>query len=115
MARYRGLVQACVCRKLHPYYLERGRYARNISEARKVPRPLEEVTSAAGACHPTPQIAATGDRANICWTARNLYYALHLARYWINFAHTAKYKSKPHAIAVTTNQIAIFPNLGTRP
>ena len=36
-------------------------------------------------------------------------------RYWINFAHTAKYKTKPHAIATNTNQIAIFPNLGTSP
>jgi hypothetical protein len=35
------------------------------------------------------------------------------ARYWIKFVHTAKYKSKPHAIAINTNQIAIFPNLGT--
>ena len=34
-------------------------------------------------------------------------------RYWIKFVHTAKYKSKPHAIAINTNQIAIFPNLGT--
>ena len=36
-------------------------------------------------------------------------------RYWIKFVHTAKYKSKPHAIAINTNQIAIFPNLGTCP
>src|SRR5262245_5070386 len=35
------------------------------------------------------------------------------ARYRIKFAHTAKYKTKPHAIAINTNQIAIFPNLGT--
>jgi hypothetical protein len=37
------------------------------------------------------------------------------ARYWIKFVHTAKYKTKPHAIAINTNQIAIFPNLGTCP
>ncbi len=35
--------------------------------------------------------------------------------YWINLAHTAKYKIKPHAIAINTNQIAIFPNLGICP
>jgi hypothetical protein len=35
------------------------------------------------------------------------------SRYWIKFVHRAKYKSKPHAIAINTNQIAIFPNLGT--
>jgi hypothetical protein len=35
--------------------------------------------------------------------------------YWINLAHTAKYKIKPHAIAINTNQIAIFPNLGISP
>jgi hypothetical protein len=35
------------------------------------------------------------------------------ARYWINFAHTAKYKIKPPAIAINANHIAIFPNLGT--
>jgi hypothetical protein len=35
------------------------------------------------------------------------------ARYRIKFAHTAKYKTKPHATAIRTNQIAIFPNLGT--
>jgi hypothetical protein len=34
-------------------------------------------------------------------------------RYRIKFVHTAKYKSKPHVIAINTNQIAIFPNLGT--
>jgi hypothetical protein len=34
--------------------------------------------------------------------------------YWINFAHTAKYKSNPHAIAINTNQIAILPNDGRR-
>jgi chitinase len=38
-----------------------------------------------------------------------------LVRYWINFAHTAKYKTKVHATAANTNQIAIFPNLGTSP
>jgi hypothetical protein len=37
------------------------------------------------------------------------------ARYWINFAQTAKYKAKPHAITINTNQIAIFPNLGISP
>jgi hypothetical protein len=37
------------------------------------------------------------------------------ARYRIKFAHTAKYKTKPHAIAINTNQIAILPNLGTCP
>jgi hypothetical protein len=36
-------------------------------------------------------------------------------RYRIKFAHTAKYKSKPHATAIHTNQIAILPNLGTFP
>ena len=36
-------------------------------------------------------------------------------RYWINFVHTAKYKIKPHAIAINTNQIAIFPQLLTCP
>ena len=36
-------------------------------------------------------------------------------RYWINFAHTAKYKIRPHAIAINTYQIAIFPNLGISP
>jgi hypothetical protein len=35
--------------------------------------------------------------------------------YWIKFVHTAKYKIKPQAIAINTNQIAIFPNLGTPP
>ncbi len=35
--------------------------------------------------------------------------------YWIKFVHTAKYKTKPHAITISTNQIAIFPNLGTCP
>jgi hypothetical protein len=35
------------------------------------------------------------------------------ARYRIKFAHTAKYKTKPHTIAINTNQIAILPNLGT--
>jgi hypothetical protein len=34
-------------------------------------------------------------------------------RYWINFVHTAKYKIKPHAIAIDTNHIAIFPQLLT--
>jgi hypothetical protein len=38
-----------------------------------------------------------------------------LVRYWIKFVHTAKYKTKLHAIAINTNQIAIFPNLGTCP
>jgi hypothetical protein len=38
-----------------------------------------------------------------------------LVRYWIKFVHAAKYKTKPHAIAINTNQIAIFPNLGTCP
>jgi hypothetical protein len=37
------------------------------------------------------------------------------ARYWIKFVHTAKNKTKPHAITINTNQIAIFPNLGTCP
>jgi hypothetical protein len=37
------------------------------------------------------------------------------ARYWIQFVHTAKYKIKPHAIAINTNQIAIFPQLLTCP
>jgi pimeloyl-ACP methyl ester carboxylesterase len=36
-------------------------------------------------------------------------------RYWINFVHTAKYKIKPHAIAIDTSQIAILPSLGTCP
>jgi hypothetical protein len=36
-------------------------------------------------------------------------------RYWIQFVHTAKYKIKPHAIAINTNQIAIFPQLLTCP
>jgi hypothetical protein len=35
-------------------------------------------------------------------------------RYRIKFAHTAKYKTKPNAITINTNQIAILPNLGTR-
>jgi hypothetical protein len=30
-------------------------------------------------------------------------------------AHKAKYKTKPHATAIHTNQIAILPNLGTFP
>jgi hypothetical protein len=34
------------------------------------------------------------------------------ARYWIKFVRTAKNKTKPHAITINTNQIAIFPNLG---
>jgi hypothetical protein len=34
-------------------------------------------------------------------------------RYWINFVHTAKYKIKPHVIAIETSQIAILPSLGT--
>jgi len=37
------------------------------------------------------------------------------AHYWIKFVRTAKYKTKPHAITINTNQIAIFPNLGTCP
>jgi hypothetical protein len=37
------------------------------------------------------------------------------ARYRIKFAHTAKYKSKPHPIAINASQIAILPNLGTYP
>jgi hypothetical protein len=37
------------------------------------------------------------------------------ARYRIKFALTAKYKSKPHAIAINASQIAILPNLGTYP
>ena len=36
-------------------------------------------------------------------------------RYWIKFVHTAKYKIKPHAIAINTNHIAIFPQLLTCP
>jgi len=36
-------------------------------------------------------------------------------RYWIKFVHTAKYKTKPHAITINTNQIAIFPHLLTCP
>jgi hypothetical protein len=36
-------------------------------------------------------------------------------RYWIKFVHTAKYKTKPHATAINTNQNAIFANLGTSP
>src|SRR5262249_46945359 len=35
--------------------------------------------------------------------------------YRIKFAHTANYKTKPHAIATNTSQIAILPNLGTCP
>jgi hypothetical protein len=31
------------------------------------------------------------------------------ARYWIKFVHTAKYKTKPLATAINTNEIAIFP------
>jgi hypothetical protein len=38
-----------------------------------------------------------------------------LSLYRIKFVHTAKYKIKPQAIAINTNQIAIFPNLGTPP
>ena len=37
------------------------------------------------------------------------------ARYRIKFAHTAKYKTKAHAIAINTSQIAILANLGTCP
>jgi hypothetical protein len=40
-------------------------------------------------------------------------YFIASARYWIKFVRTAKYKTKPHAIAINTNQIAIFPKLGT--
>jgi hypothetical protein len=32
-------------------------------------------------------------------------------RYWIKFAHTAKYKTKPHAITITTNQMQFSPTL----
>jgi hypothetical protein len=40
--------------------------------------------------------------------------AIHrLSPYWIKFARTAKYKTNPDAIAINTNQIAIFANLGT--
>jgi len=38
-----------------------------------------------------------------------------LARYRINPAHTAKYKIKPHARAVTSKEITILSSLGTRP
>jgi hypothetical protein len=42
--------------------------------------------------------------------------AIHrIGHYWIKFVDTAKYKIKPQAIAINTNQIAIFPILGTRP
>jgi hypothetical protein len=37
------------------------------------------------------------------------------ARYRIKFAHTARYKTKPHVIAINVSQIAILPNLGTCP
>src|SRR5262249_40530576 len=37
------------------------------------------------------------------------------AHYRIKSAHTAKYKSKPHAIAINVSQIATLPNLGTCP
>ena len=30
-------------------------------------------------------------------------------RYWINFAHTAKYKAKPHTTAIDTSPIDIAP------
>ena len=35
---------------------------------------------------------------------------VYLLRYRIKFAHTARYKSKPHPAAINTNNIAIFPN-----
>ena len=42
-----------------------------------------------------------------------VFPALASARYWINFVHTAKYKTKLHAVAINTIQIAIFPKFGT--
>jgi hypothetical protein len=36
-------------------------------------------------------------------------------RYRIKFADTAKYKTRPHAKTINTNQNAIFPSLGTCP
>ena len=42
-----------------------------------------------------------------------VFAALASARYWINFVHTAKYKTKLHAVAINTIQIAIFPKFGT--
>ena len=36
---------------------------------------------------------------------------VYLLRYRIKFAHTARYKSKPHPAAINTNNIAIFPQL----
>jgi hypothetical protein len=38
-----------------------------------------------------------------------------LDRYRIKFAQTAKYKAKPKAITINTNQTAILPNRGTFP
>jgi hypothetical protein len=66
---------------------------------------LHPITSSARAT------ASTG------WSTKSFLGMLFIAsaRYRIKFAHTAKYKTKPHAIAINTSQIAILPNLGTCP
>jgi hypothetical protein len=65
------------------------------------------------------QIAALFDRL-VAWTSNVGEIVMpgpvhRLRHYWTKFAHTAKYKIKPQATAIDTNQIAIFPNLGTPP
>jgi hypothetical protein len=47
--------------------------------------------------------------------ARSIDHLVGSVRYWIKFVHTAKYKIKPHAIAINTNHIVIFPQLLTCP
>jgi hypothetical protein len=70
-----------------------------------------------GLAHSLDHFVGAGDRRRRDGDTKSFLGMLFIAsaRYRIKFAHTAKYKTKPHAITINTSQIAILPNLGTSP
>jgi hypothetical protein len=77
------------------------------------PRTLKATLDDAGSWPTTMVIQSPRRRVRIVTAKPELFIAS--APYWIKVVYTAKYKIKPHTTAINTNQIAIFPNLGTCP